>query len=124
MPKRFKKVEQITTEELRKLFKESGLTVSEIEKGVGMPHRTLSKTLDAKPATKSGHIRTLPTKWVAKTIRFIKEKKAENEELKLEIKEILIENNIPVVEPEVFIPNEQQKMDWINKLQEAHQEAN
>lgn len=113
-----KKTETITTEDLRKLITESGLTVAQIEKGVGMPSTTLDKVLRAKPDSR-GYTRTLPTKYVADTIQFIKEKKIAKEELILEVKEVLVEHNIEVKEPEVFIPDEKRKLDWISKLQEV-----
>lgn len=123
MPNKPNKIEAISTEDLQKLVKESGLTVAVIEKGVGMPERTLAKSLDAK-ADKHGYIRTLPTKWVAGTIKFIKEKKAANEELKIEVKEVLVDHNIPVTEPEVYIPDKERKEAWIDKLQDAKIESN
>lgn len=123
MPTKPIKVEAISTEDLQKLVNESGLTVGAIERGVGMPDRTLAKTLEAKP-DKKGYIRTLPTKWVADTIKFIKEKKAANEELKIEVKEVLVDHNIPVVEPEVDVPNKERKLAWIDKLQDAKTELN
>lgn len=118
MPNKPIKIETISTEDLQKLVKESGLTVAEIEKGVGMPERTLAKSLEAKP-DKKGYTRTLPTKWVADTIKFIKEKKVANEELKIEVKEVLIDHNIAVVEPEVDVPNKERKLAWIDKLKDA-----
>lgn len=113
-----KKIETISTEDLRKLITESGLANAEIEKGIGMPITTLDKVLRAKPDAR-GYTRTLPTKWVAPLMQFIKEKKAVKEELKVEVKETLQEYNIEVKEPEVFIPDEKRKLDWINKLQEV-----
>lgn len=117
-----KKIETISTEDLRKLITESGLAIAEIEKGVGMPVTTLDKVLRAK-ADSRGYTRTLPTKWVAPLMQFIKEKKAAKEELKVEVKEVLQEHKIEVVEPEVHIPDEQRKKDWIAKLQEVKSET-
>lgn len=116
------KVDTISNEDLKKLIEESGLTVSEIEKGIKMPLTTLDKCLRAK-ADSRGYTRTLPTKWVAPLMQFIKEKKAAKEELKVEVKEVLQEHKIEVAEPEVHIPDEQRKKDWIAKLQEVKLET-
>lgn len=118
------KREIISTDELRQLVAQSGLPVAEIEKGVGMPKLTLEKSLAARPVNKNGYIRTMPEKWALATVKFIRERKVEIEEIKLEVKDVLIEHNVPIIEPKVIIPDEERKLEWIKKLQEAKAELN
>ena len=44
--------------------------------------------------------------------------------IKLEVKDVLIEHNVPIIEPKVIIPDEERKLEWIKKLQEAKAELN
>lgn len=111
------KIKPMSTEEIRTLVKESGLSIADIEKGVGMPKDTLQKSLKER-GTGNGYIRTVPTKWIQPMIEFIKKAKVEKEELKIEIKEVQQTYNIPVEEPEVFIPDKERKLNWIDKLQQ------
>ena len=112
----------LSPEDLIKLVRESGIPVSQIEKGTGMPLTTLDKCLKGEKV--NGHLRTLPAKWEAPLINFIKQKKAEKEELLIVTKEVFEDHNIEVKEEDVEIPDEQRKRDWINKLQEAKAELN
>ncbi len=119
MPPKPYKREIISTENLRRLVAESGLTVKEIEKGVGMPDCTLDKSLAARAVGKSGYVRTFPEKWVQPTINFIKEKKAAIVEIKMEVREVLIDHKVDIVEPEGTTPDKERKLAWIKKLQEV-----
>jgi len=110
----------LSTDELKKLVYESGIPVQQIELGIGMPKTTLDKCL--RGALVNGKPRLLPIKYEAPLIQFIKEKKAAKEELKLETKEVFQELNIPIVEEEVDIPDEERKRNWISKLQEVKAE--
>lgn len=107
----------LTPDDLKKLVDESGIPVRQIESGIGMPITTLDKCL--KGDMVNGCVRTLPAKWEAPLIKFIKEKKAEKEDHKIEVKEILEAHNIEVKEEEVLIPDEERKREWIDKLLEA-----
>ena len=111
-------VKTLSPADLVKLVSESGIPVAQIEKGIGMPKTTLDKCLKAIPDPVTGYVRTLPAKYEAPLIKFIKEKKAEKEDLKIEVKEVMAAANIEVKEEEVEIPDEQRKRDWIAKLLE------
>lgn len=111
------KIKPMTTDEIRTLVKESGIPVAEIEQGVGMPKDTLQKSLKER-STGNGYIRTVPTKWIQPMIDFIKKRKVEKDELRVEINEVKKDLNIPVEEPEVVIPDKESKLAWIDKLQQ------
>lgn len=110
-------VKTLTQEEVVALVRESGIPVATIEKGIGMPLTTLDKCL--KGDTVNGWKRTLPAKYEQPLINFIKQKKAEKEELLISTKEVFQDLNIPIVEEEVFIPDEERKRAWVDKLLEA-----
>jgi len=112
----------LTIDDVKKLVRESGLKVFEIERGVGMPITTLDKVINDRPTPGSGVPRTLPAKWEAPMIDFIKKKKAEKEELLAATKEVFIELNIPVKVEPVEIPDEERKLAWIEKLREVKAE--
>jgi len=111
----------LSPEDLVKLVRESGIPVHQIEKGIGMPITTLDKCLKGE-IVQGKWTRTLPAKYEAPLIKYIREKRIEKEELQFEVKETLIEHNIEVKEKEVFIPDEKRKLDWIAKLQEVKAE--
>ena len=112
----------LTIDDVKRIVAESGLKVNEIEKGVGMPLTTLDKVINDRPTPGSNIPRTLPAKWEAPMIDFIKKKKAEKEELLAATKEVFIELNIPVKVEPVEIPDEERKMAWIEKLKEVKAE--
>ena len=112
----------LTIDDVKRIVAESGLKVNEIEKGVGMPLTTLDKVINDRPTPGSNIPRTLPAKWEAPMIDFIKKKKAEKEELLAATKEVFIELNIPVKVEPVEIPDEGRKMAWIEKLKEVKAE--
>lgn len=112
----------LTIDDVKKLVRESGLKVFEIERGVGMPATTLDKVINDRPTPGSGVPRTLPAKWEAPMINFIKKKKAEKEELLATTKEVFIELNIPIKVEPVEIPDEERKLAWIEKLREVKAE--
>jgi len=114
----------LTVDDVKKLVRESGLKVFEIEKGVGMPKTTLDKVINDRLLDDGVTPRTLPAKWEAPMIEFIKKKKAEKEELIASTKEVFIELNIPVKVEPVEIPDEERKLAWIEKLKEVKAELN
>ena len=67
----------LTIDDVKRIVAESGLKITEIERGVGMPITTLDKVINDRPTPGSGAPRTLPAKWEAPMIDFIKKKKAE-----------------------------------------------
>lgn len=113
----------LSTEDLRKMIDDSGLSIYSIEKGIGMPDSTLLKCYNAKPDAR-GYTRTLPAKWELKLLQYIKEKKVAVEESKEEVKEILKESGIdvPIVIPESVIDDMEGKTNWMNKLKEVQDE--
>lgn len=106
--------------DLKRLVAESGMTIYAIEKGVGMPLTSLDKCLKAVP-DKKGYVRTLPAKWELPLLKFLKEKKAQHEDVKIERKEILEERGIeiPLEIPEAIVPVMQGRREWIDKLIEV-----
>ena len=112
----------LTIDDVKRIVAESGLKVNEIEKGVGMPLTTLDKVINDRPTPGSNIPRTLPAKWEAPMIDFIKKKNAEKEELLAATTEVFIELNIPVKVEPVEIPDEERKMAWIEKLKEVKAE--
>lgn len=110
----------LTIDDVKKLVRESGIPVSIIEKGIGMPLTTLDKVINDRLI--NGKPRSLPAKYEAPLIQFIKEKKAAKADLLIETKEVFEDLNIPVTEEDIDIPDKQRKLDWINKLQEVKDE--
>lgn len=117
-------IKTLSHEDLKKLVDESGLAIRVIEVGIGMPITTLDKCYKATPDPITGYVRTLPAKWEAPLIQFIKEKKAAKVDHKEEIKEVFKDLNIEVVEPEVLIPDQERKENWINMLHEVKAQLN
>lgn len=112
----------LTIDDVKRIVAESGLKITEIERGVGMPITTLDKVINDRPTPGSGLPRTLPAKWEAPMIDFIKKKKAEKEELIEATKEVFVELNIPAKVEPVEIPDEERKLAWIEKLKEVKAE--
>ncbi len=121
-------VKTLDPEALKKLVYESGIPIPQLERGIGMPKNTLSNCLLENNTTtnKMGakYVRTLPAKWEQPLINFIKQKKSDKEELKIEVKEVLAAHNIEVKEPEISIPDKERKEAWIQKMLEVKAELN
>ena len=113
----------LTTDELIKVIDDSGIGITVIEKGIGMPQHTLYKIYHKTPDKTTGYVRSLPAKWELPLLNYIKQKKALIKDTIEETLEVREEVGLdPILEPEVDIPDLDRKLDWINKLQEVKNE--
>lgn len=116
----------ISIADLNKLIDEANIPVAVVERGAGMPLHTLQKILKQIPEGPMGYVRGLPKKYELKILKTIRNFKAEKEEEKQQVKEILIENKIevPIIVPEEAQPDIEGKKEWMNVLVNAKAEYN
>jgi len=99
-------------DKLLALIKDSGLSQYSLRDGIGINKDTLNR------ACREEFNYRLPDKWVAPILAFCKQHKAKMQDEKIEIKELLITNDIEVeLEiPEAALPDLEGKKEWMNVL--------
>lgn len=100
------------------LINDSGLSQYAVYTGIGMDKDILNRACREECNSR------LPDKWVAPILAFCKKHKAKMQDEKIEVKELLISNDIEVelIIPEAALPDIESKKEWISVLCKAKEE--